>query len=75
MFLQEALDRRDVFPGGILMPQTFGGMANWNFHVHALITDTCWDSEGNCYPMPEIISRALKNSLPVLFSRCFLKRE
>ncbi len=35
-------------------PQTFGGMANWNPHVHALITDTCWDREGNCYPVPEI---------------------
>ena len=23
-------------------------------HVHALITDICWDREGNCYPMPEI---------------------
>jgi hypothetical protein len=54
MFLQEALDRRDVFPGGILVPQTFGGMANWNPNVHALITDTCWDREGNYYPMPGI---------------------
>ncbi len=53
-FLNEALDRRDVFPGGIFVPQTFGGMANWNPHVHALITDTCWDREGNYYPMPEI---------------------
>jgi len=52
MFLQEALDRRDVFPGGILVPQTFGGMANWNPHVHALITDTCWNREGNYYPRP-----------------------
>ena len=54
MFVHEALDRRDVFPGGILVPQTFGGMANWNPHVHALITDTCWDREGNYYPGPEI---------------------
>ncbi len=54
MFLHETLERQDVFPGGILVPQTFGGMANWNPHVHALITDTCWDREGNCYPVPEI---------------------
>jgi hypothetical protein len=40
--------------GSILLPQTFGEMANWNPHVHALITDTCWNMEGNCYPMPEI---------------------
>ena len=60
IFLHEALDRRDVFPGGILVPQTFGGMANWNPHVHALITDTCWDREVNCYPMPEINTTDIK---------------
>jgi hypothetical protein len=54
MFLHEALDRRDVFPGGVLVPQTFGGMANWNPHVHALITDTCWDRDGIQYSMPEM---------------------
>ena len=48
------------FPGGILVPQTFGGMANWNPHVHALITDACWDREGNCYPMPEINTADIK---------------
>ncbi|NOQ23606.1 MAG: hypothetical protein GQ565_13285 [Candidatus Aegiribacteria sp.] len=52
IFLHEAFDRRDVFPGGILVLQTFGGMANWNPHAHALITDTCRDRESNCYPMP-----------------------
>ncbi len=54
IFLHEALDRKDVFPGGILVPQTFGGMANWNPHVHGLVTDVCWDREGNFYPVPEI---------------------
>ncbi len=29
-------------------------MANWNPHVHALITDTCWDREGNCCVVPEM---------------------
>ena len=28
-------------------------MANWNPHIHALITDTCWNREGNCNPMTE----------------------
>lgn len=36
IFLHETLDRRDVFPGGIIVPQTFGGMGNWNPHVHTL---------------------------------------
>ena len=59
MYLHEANSRDDIFPGGILVPQTFGGMANWNPHVHALIIDTCWDREGNCYPMPEIDSSGI----------------
>jgi len=42
----ESIDRKDVFPSGILVPQTFGSMATWNPHVHVLITDTCWDRHG-----------------------------
>ena len=38
----------------VLVPQTFGGMANWNPHVHSLITNACWDREGNQYVMAEI---------------------
>ncbi|MBN2256327.1 MAG: transposase zinc-binding domain-containing protein, partial [Anaerolineaceae bacterium] len=60
LFLHESFDRRDIFPGGILVPQTFGGMANWNPHVHALITDACWDREGNQYHMPQISDSDLK---------------
>ncbi|MCD4701666.1 MAG: transposase, partial [Candidatus Aegiribacteria sp.] len=44
------------FPGGILVPQTFGGMANWNPHVHALITDTCWDIDGNAHLLRSSVS-------------------
>ena len=72
MFLHEALDRRNVFPGGILVPQTFGGIANWNPHVHALITDTCWDREGNCYPMPEINTADIK-AIEKLFAALVFK--
>ena len=60
LFLHEYFERRDIFPGGILVPQTFGGMANWNPHVHALITDACWDRESNQYHMPEIGTSDLK---------------
>jgi hypothetical protein len=52
--VHKALGREDVFPGGILVPQTFGGMANWNPHVHGLLTEVCWDREGYAYPMPDI---------------------
>ncbi len=66
MFLHEALDRSDVFPDGILVPQTFGGIANWNPHAHALITDTRWDREGNYYPMPEIDTADLQGISPIV---------
>jgi len=68
----EALDRRDVFPGGILVPQTFGGMANWNPHVHALITDTCWDREGNAQPIPDM-DIADKHGIEKLFASLVFK--
>jgi hypothetical protein len=60
LFLHESTEHKDIFPGGVLVPQTFGGMANWNPHVHALITDSCWDREGNQYNMPEISDSDLK---------------
>ncbi len=56
MFLHEANGRDDIFPGGIPVPQTFGGMANWNPHVHALISDACWDRDGNIHSMPDLDS-------------------
>lgn len=65
--VHEALGRDDVFPGGILVPQTFGGMANWNPHVHGLLTEVCWDREGNAYPMPDIGAEEL-HALEQLFS-------
>jgi len=60
LFLHESFERRDIFPGGILVPQTFGGMANWNPHVHALITDACWDRKGNQFAMSKISDGDLK---------------
>jgi hypothetical protein len=72
MFPHEALDRRDVFPGGILVPQTFGGMANWNPHVHALITGACRDRKGNCYAMPEIGKTDIKG-IDKLFTNLVFK--
>lgn len=29
-------------------------MANWDPRVHRLLTEVCWDREGNAYPMPHI---------------------
>ena len=60
LFLHESFERKDVFPGAILVPQTFGGLANWNPHVHALITDACWDREGKQYLIPPISDGDLK---------------
>ena len=72
IFLHEALDRRDVFPGGILVPQTFGGIANWNPHIHALITDTCWDRNGIQYSMPQM-SRSDIKGIEKLFASLVFK--
>lgn len=60
LFLHEYFERKDVFPGAILVPETFGGLANWNPHVHALITDACWDREGKQYHIPPISDGDLK---------------
>lgn len=58
-FLHAAMECRDVFPGGVLVPQTFGGMANWNPHVHALVTDTCRDRRGNTYPYVRSVNTSI----------------
>jgi len=59
-FVQTAVGRDDVFPGGVFVPQTFGGLANANPHVHALISEECYDRQGNAYPMPEFSEEDLK---------------
>ena len=78
LFLHESFERRDIFPSGILVPQTFGGMANWNPHVHALITDACWDREGKQFAMPKITDgdlQAIEKSFAASVFRILLEED
>ena len=59
-FVHVAYDRDDIFPGAVFVPQSFGDFGRWNAHAHALITDTCYDRQGNEYPMPEFSEEDMK---------------
>jgi len=71
-FIHEAMSRDDIYPGGVLVPQTFGGLANWNPHVHGLVTDTCRDRKGNIFPMPTITDEDL-HGIEEIFRSLVLK--
>ena len=71
-FIHEAMSRDDIYPGGVLVPQTFGGLANWNPHVHGLVTDTCRDRKGNIFPMPTITGEDL-HGIEEIFRSLVLK--
>jgi len=51
---QAVLDRDDVIPGMIATVQTFGELAHWHPHVHSIVTDGVFSSEGRFLPLPEI---------------------
>ena len=51
---QAVLDRDDVIPGMIAAVQTFGELAHFHPHVHALVTDGAFTSDGNFVPLPKI---------------------
>ena len=47
------LGRTDRLPGMVAVPQTFGELAHWNPHVHALVTDGAFTADGTFVPVPE----------------------
>jgi hypothetical protein len=47
------LGRTDRLPGMVAVPQTFGELAHWNPHVHALVTDGAFAPDGTFVPLPE----------------------
>ena len=57
---QKTLGRDDVVPGMVVDIQTYGGLAQWNPHLHGLCTDGCFDSEGNFHPLPRISTETLE---------------
>jgi hypothetical protein len=48
---QEHLSRRDALPGMVASIQTFGGVLNFNPHVHALVTEGMLEKGGGFLPL------------------------
>ncbi|MDI6791831.1 MAG: transposase [bacterium] len=57
---QAALDRKDVVPGVVISIQTFGDLMNIHPHLHAMVSDGCFDSEMAFYALPSIPSRKIE---------------
>ena len=51
---QAVLDRDDIAPGMIAAVQSFGELAHWHPHVHYIVTDGAFTSDGNFIPLPKI---------------------
>ena len=51
---QSVMDRDDVIPGMIAAVQTFGELAHFHPHVHAVVTDGAFTNDGGFIPLPEI---------------------
>jgi len=48
-----AFGRDGLLPGMVTALQTFGELAHWHPHVHALVTDGAFDATGHFEPLPE----------------------
>ena len=51
---QAVLKRTDVTPGVIVTVQTFGELAHWHPHVHAIVTDGVFTADGGFIPLLEM---------------------
>ena len=51
---QTVLGRDDVSPGMVAAAQSFGELAHWHPHVHAIVTDGAFTSDGEFIPLPEM---------------------
>jgi len=51
---QEVLKRTDVIPGMIVTVQTFGELAHWHPHVHAIVTDGVFTEDEAFIPFLEM---------------------
>jgi len=66
--LHAALGRDDVFPGGVIVPQTFGALLNWHPHAHGIVSETCWDRDGRPFDLPGLDFDALARTVERLFA-------
>jgi hypothetical protein len=68
---QALLDRKDVRPGCVISPQSFGAYgANFNPHCHALVSDGAFSADGEFLPLPSLDTSAVMQ----LFRRLVLLR-
>ena len=51
---QTVLGRVDVSPGMVAAAQSFGELAHWHPHVHAIVTDGAFTPDGEFIPLPEM---------------------
>lgn len=68
---QALFDRKDVRPGCVVAIQTFGAYgANFNPHLHAIVSDGVFTPEGEFLPLPSLDTGAVGE----LFRRMLLAR-
>jgi len=59
--MSEAVDDKDVRPGVVAVPQTFGSLINPHPHVHCLASRGVWDAQGRWLPVPYIDTAVAEN--------------
>jgi hypothetical protein len=72
---QATIGRNDVVPGMAMDIQTYGRWANWNPHLHGLVSDGCFDGEGNFYPLHRISAVTLEKVFAVKVLTMLLREE
>ena len=72
---QEHFGRPDALPGMVASIQTFGGMLNFNPHVHALVTDGVLQKGGGFLPLTQPDFAALEELFRCLVLAALVKAE
>jgi Zn finger protein HypA/HybF involved in hydrogenase expression len=57
---QAALKRDNAFPGVVMSIQTFGDLVNFHPHLHALVTEGCFNEKGEFFSVPRISPMAIQ---------------
>jgi hypothetical protein len=58
---QETLGRSDVCPGVVMSIQTFGDLVNFHPHLHAIVTEGCFDKQGDFLPIPRVPAHVIRD--------------
>ncbi|MFH1562356.1 MAG: transposase, partial [Nitrospirota bacterium] len=60
LLYQTTLEREDVAPGVIISIQTFGDLMNFHPHLHAIVSEGCFDAGGVFYQLPPVSSKKME---------------